>query len=155
MKIVKFNGAAMADVENLYIIAALAQQTNLKNKTIVVVSAKSETTDLLLEAASLASVQNEFYKEKLKIVEQEYLQVVKELIPIVEQSSVLCKVKKMCNELENLCEGVSMISELSAKVEAKIVSYGELLTSVILSAKLESLQTPCRKSDISMRSSGL
>ncbi len=147
MKIVKLNDAALADVENLYIIAAIAQQANAKNKTIVVVSAKRETTDLLMQAASLASEQNELYKEKLKIVEHEYLQIVKELIPLVEQSAILSCVKKMCNELESLCEGVSLVSDLSTKVEENVLFYAELLPSFILSAKLQSLQIAHEWSD--------
>ncbi len=147
MKIVKLNGAAMADVENLYIIVALSQQANAKNKTIVLVSAKNQIKDLLLKAANQAYLQDESYREKLQLVEQEYLQVVKELIPIVEQSAVLSRVKKMCNELESLCEGVSMVLELSSKVEDRILSYAELLPSYILSAKLQSLQIAHEWSD--------
>ncbi|MGQ0827704.1 MAG: amino acid kinase family protein [Bacteroidota bacterium] len=140
MKLLKFDGAALSSVENLYIIVALAQQANAKNKTIVVVSSKSEISNLLKEAANRAAAQNELYKEKLKAVEREYVQLVKELIPIVAQSAVLSRVKKMCNELENLCEGVFLVSELSAKVEDRIASYGEILSSYILSAKLQSLE---------------
>lgn len=140
MKLLKFNGAALSSVENLYIIVALAQQANAKNKTVVVVSSKNEMSNLLKEAAEQAVEQNELYKEKLKTVEQEYLQLVKELIPVVEQSAVLSRVKKMCNELENLCEGVFLVSELSAKVEDRIASYGEILASYVLSAKLQSLE---------------
>jgi len=147
MKILKFNGAALSSVENLYIIVALAQQANAKNKTIVVVSAKQNTTDLLREAASFAASQNELYKEKLKMVELEYLKLAKELIPIVEQSAVLSRVKKMCNELENLCEGVFLVSELSPKVEDRISSYGETLASYVLSAKLQSLEIVHQWSD--------
>lgn len=147
MKILKFNGAALSSVENLYIIVALAQQANAKNKTVVVVSSKNEISNLLKEVAEQAAEQNELYREKLKTVEQEYLQLVKELIPIVEQSAVLSRVKKMCNDLENLCEGVFLVSELSAKVEDRIASYGEILASYVLSAKLQSLEIAHQWSD--------
>ncbi|MBA3706133.1 MAG: bifunctional aspartate kinase/homoserine dehydrogenase I, partial [Bacteroidetes bacterium] len=106
---------------------------------ITVVSAMSGITDLLIDAATFAASQNEQYKEKLKTVESEHLKLVRELIPMAEQSAVLSRVKNMCNEMENLCEGIFLIAELSARAKDRIVSYGELLSSIILSAKLESL----------------
>lgn len=142
MKILKLSDTAMSDVENLYILLAFARQASPKGKIIFSVSAKSDTSDLLMEAAKLASVQNELYKGKLKKVEQESLQLVRELIPLTEQSAVLSRIKKMCNELEDLCEGVFLVSDLSLKVKDRVISYGDLLSSYTLSAKLRSLEIP-------------
>lgn len=147
MKILKINGAALSSVENLYIVIALARQANAQHKTIIVVSAKQGTTDLLKGAAGLAVLQNELYKEQLHILEREYLQAAKELIPITEQSPVLSRIKKMCNELEDLCEGVFLVSELPAKVKDRIISYGDVISSYVLSAKLQSLAISHQWSD--------
>jgi bifunctional aspartokinase / homoserine dehydrogenase 1 len=93
----------------------------------------------LLEAATLASVGDISYKEKLRVIEQRHLAVVKELIPLDKQSSVLSMVKKRCNEIEDTCNGVFLLKELSMRTKDSIMSYGELLSSQIFAAKLKTV----------------
>ena len=105
----------------------------------VVVSALGGTTDVLIDAGKLAAAGNETYKEKLNSIEQRHLQTVKDLIPVAAQSAILSEVKTRINELEAICEGVFMLGELSARTLDRIVSFGELLSSIIISHKLKSL----------------
>src|SRR5258708_7494264 len=77
----------------------------------------------------------------LRIVEQRHLEAVKHLLPLTRQSSVLSMVKTKCNEIEDICNGVFLLSELSDRTRDKIVSYGELLSSLIISARFEALET--------------
>jgi len=55
-------------------------------------------------------------------------------LPIQQQSATLSIVKQLINELEANCEGLSMLKELSPRMKDKIVCYGELLSSKIISA---------------------
>jgi aspartokinase len=57
---------------------------------------------------------------------------VKALIPVTQQSSVLSWVKQRCNEIEDICNGVFLLGELSARTKDRIVSFGELLSSKII-----------------------
>jgi aspartokinase/homoserine dehydrogenase 1 len=94
---------------------------------------------MLIRAAQLASSGDESYKEKLQEVERRHLETVKTLLPLTRQSSLLSLVKTRCNEIEDICSGVFLLSELSARTQDKIVSYGELLSSIIVSARFDSL----------------
>lgn len=138
MHVLKFGGTSVANSKNIEKVVEIVQQASQKNKTFVVVSAMSGVTDLLIESANLAANQNENYKEKLKTIELRHLAAVKELIPLNEQSAVLSQIKKMCNEIENLYEGIFLISELSVRAKDRIVSYGELLSSILISSKFNS-----------------
>ena len=138
MQVLKFGGTSVANSENILKIVEIVQQAAVKNKTFVVVSAMSGVTDLLIESAHLAANQKEEYKEKLKIIELRHLTSVKEMIPLNEQSSVLSQIKKLCNEIENLCEGIFLINELSVRAKDRIISYGELLSSLLISEKFKS-----------------
>jgi aspartokinase/homoserine dehydrogenase 1 len=62
---------------------------------------------------------------------------VKALIPAAQQSSLLSLVKKSCNEIEDICNGIFMLGELTARTKDRISSYGEWLSSQIVSAKLK------------------
>src|ERR1700741_4231863 len=106
MQVLKFGGTSVANAENIQKTIAIVQKALAKDKTMVVVSALGGTTDVLIDAGKLAAAGNEQYKEKLSTLEQRHLQTIKELIPVAQQSSALSEVKKMCNELEAVCEGV-------------------------------------------------
>src|SRR5205085_1830145 len=65
---------------------------------------------------------------------QRHISTVKELIPVQQQSALLSLVKKMCNEIEDLCNGIFLLNELSLRTVDKLLSYGELLSSQIVTA---------------------
>jgi aspartokinase/homoserine dehydrogenase 1 len=133
MQVLKFGGTSVANAENINKVAAIVQQAVQRGKTIVVVSALGGTTDNLLQSGALAAAGDEKYKELLQALEQRHLVAVKTLIPVTRQSAVLSWVKQRCNEIEDICNGVFLLGELSARTKDRIVSYGELLASRIIS----------------------
>ena len=140
MQVLKFGGTSVANSENINKTVAIVKQALQKDKTIVVVSALGGTTDMLIDAVKLAAAGNEEYKDKLKTIENRHLQAVRELIPVEQQGATLSLVKKKCNELESICEGAFLLHEATARTIDNIMSYGELLSSLIISARLNALQ---------------
>ena len=145
MQVLKFGGTSVGNAKNMNVVVSIVQE-KLKlaikadnDQILIVLSALGGITDALLEAATLASEGDQVYKEKLIAIEQRHLATVKELIPLDKQSSVLSMVKKRCNEIEDTCNGVFLLKELSSRIKDSVVSYGELLSSQIFAAKLKSL----------------
>ncbi len=134
MQVLKFGGTSVANAENINKVIAITRQTLTKDRTILVASALGGVTDALIDAGALAAAGDESYKEKLQEVEQRHLDTVKALIPITRQSSVLSFVKTRCNEIEDICNGVFLLSELSDRTRDKIASYGEWMSSQIIFA---------------------
>ena len=140
MQVLKFGGTSVANAANINKAISIVQKAVKKNtNTVIVVSALGGITDALLEAATLACEGDDIYKEKLHIMEQRHLTAVKDLMPLDQQSSVLSMVKKRCNQIEDICNGVFLLRELSLRTKDSIISFGELLSSLIFSAKLKSL----------------
>lgn len=137
MQVIKFGGSSVASAENINKVVDIVKSKAGTGKVAVVVSALGGITDLLLQCANLAATGNETYKTSLQEIEARHLNTVKELIPVTQQSSVLSAVKKMCNEIEDICNGIFLLGELSERTKDKIVSYGELLSSQIIAAKLK------------------
>jgi len=138
MQVLKFGGTSVANAENINKVTSIVQQAiaRMQNgKTIVVVSALGGVTDVLLQSGSLAASGDESYKDLLQKIEQRHLEAVKALIPVTQQSSVLSWVKQRCNEIEDICNGVFLLGELSARTKDRIVSFGELLSSKIVAAR--------------------
>ncbi len=137
MQVLKFGGSSVASAENITKVVAVIKSRISLGKTVVVVSALGGVTDLLLQCANLAAAGNETYKTSLLEIESRHLNTVKDLIPVTQQSSVLSNVKKSCNEIEDICNGIFLLEELSDRTKDKIVSYGELISSQIIAARLK------------------
>ncbi|MDQ3682747.1 MAG: bifunctional aspartate kinase/homoserine dehydrogenase I [Bacteroidota bacterium] len=133
MQVLKFGGTSVANAENINKVVAIVKESGTKDKTVVVVSALGGVTDLLLDAAALASEANELFKNKLATIEQRHIETVKLLIPVAQQSRVLSLVKKSCNEIDDICNGIFLLGELTARSKDRISSYGEWLSSQIIS----------------------
>ncbi len=132
MKVLKFGGTSVANPENINKVKSIIQ-TSPDEKLAVVVSAFGGITDVLLNALQQASDQNNTYKIGLEQIEQRHIEIIKELIPVQNQSAILSKVKSDLNILETLLEGSFLIGEITPKLSDKIVSHGELLSSYIIS----------------------
>jgi len=132
MNVLKFGGSSVANSTSIKKVLDIIHKESEKQPIYAVVSALGGVTDLLLKAGKEASSNNEDYKNTLSEIENRHLDTVKDLIPVVSQSSIISKIKSELNKLESLCEGVFLLSELSPKTEAVIASFGEMLSSYII-----------------------
>jgi aspartokinase/homoserine dehydrogenase 1 len=143
MQVLKFGGSSVANASNINKVIDIVKEKIKTDKTIVVVSAFGGITDILLQCSQLAADGDEGYKQKLQEAELRHLSTVKELITITQQSAVLSLVKTLCNEIEDICTGIFLLKELSERTRDRIVSYGEILSSKIIAAKLNTDAIAC------------
>ncbi|UGU16178.1 bifunctional aspartate kinase/homoserine dehydrogenase I [Sinomicrobium kalidii] len=133
MKVLKFGGSSVADAERIKLVKKIVENNAKDNKQIIVVSAFGGVTDLLLRAADQASLRDENYTQILEQLEKHHLTTIQELLPVASQSKALSAVKRELNTLETLLEGAFLIGETTPKLLDKILGYGELLSSYIIS----------------------
>lgn len=141
MQVLKFGGTSVANADNINKVVAIVQQVIQRDKTVVVVSAFGGVTDSLLKAGDLAAIADESYKDLLATIERRHIDAVKVLVPVAKQSSILSWVKQRCNEIEDICNGVFLLGELSDRTRDRIVSFGELIASQIVTARLKAAGT--------------
>ena len=103
----------------------------------IVVSALGGVTDKLIRCGQLAEQGKEEYKNLLQEIEVRHLDTIRQLFPITAQSGQISQLKKKLNALENLCDGIFQVAELSPRTLDKIMSYGELMSCVIVAEKLK------------------
>ncbi len=138
MQVLKFGGSRVANAENIKKVIAIVKEKIKTDTTLVVVSALGGVTDLLLNASTEAAMGNEDYKDKLQEIENRHIETVRALIPITNQSAVLSFVKTNCNEMEDICNGIFLLREVSDRTKDRMASYGELLSSKIIATALQS-----------------
>jgi len=124
MKVLKFGGTSVGTTENIKTLLKLVQEERKNANPVVVLSAMSGVTNLLLEMAELAE-KGENYQDQLKNIEQKHFDVVKALLPAAAQNPILTKLKIHFNELEDALQAVSSLKELSLRTKDFIVSFGE------------------------------
>lgn len=137
MRVLKFGGTSVANAQNIKLVLDIVIDKAKDEKLVVVVSAFSKVTDLLQLASQKAAAGDESFKEILLEIEKKHLDALKEFIPISEQSSLLSHVKRIVNHLETLLDGCFLLGELSNRTSDTILSFGELLSSYIISEALK------------------
>ena len=138
MKVLKFGGTSVGTVESInQVIQILQENLNEGYKIAVVYSAMGGVTNRLIEIGKLAATSDLEYLQLLKLVEDRHFAAVRGLIDVKNQSSAIAKVKGLLNELEDLLRGVFLIKELSARTNDFIISFGERLSTTIVTEALK------------------
>ncbi|RBL91597.1 bifunctional aspartate kinase/homoserine dehydrogenase I [Chitinophaga flava] len=139
MQVLKFGGTSVGSAKAIDQVCDILKKHKPAGRFAIVVSALGGTTDKLIRCGQLAGQSQEQYKSVLQEIETRHLDTIRELFPITAQSGIISQLKKKLNTLENLCDGVFQVGELSARSLDKIMSYGELISCVIVAEKLKQL----------------
>lgn len=138
MVVLKFGGTSIADVQALKKLGSIVlEKYNSYNSPIItVVSAVGGTTDLIEKAIDQAEQKNKSYLtvvQQIKDLHQPFL----EFIPI--EANLKQDLTQDFEDLETILGGVFLIGEASLRTRDKVLGYGELLSSKLLNAYLNSL----------------
>ena len=126
MQVLKFGGSSVGSVEAIHQMVSIVSTSLQKEKTVVVISAMSGVTDLLLLLAQSAAQGSASYTSIIDSIEKKHIEVVKALIPSDEQAATLELVKQLIKELSTASASMFQLKELSLQLQDTIISYGEL-----------------------------
>ncbi len=135
MKVLKFGGTSVGTVESLHNVKAIVEAC--EEPVIVVVSALGGITDQLINTAKLAAKGDISHLENYARIVDRHRKVIEGIVPASEQLEVLSIVNPLLEELGNIYRGVSLIKDLSDRTLDIVVSYGERISSVIVSHIIE------------------
>jgi aspartokinase/homoserine dehydrogenase 1 len=135
MKVLKFGGSSVGTPDCILKVKSIVESQ--AEPSVVVVSAFQGITDQLIRVSKLAMEREQSYKDLLTEIEQRHYQAVKELFRVNQQSNILAGIKVLINELEDTLHGVFLLQDLTAKTQDTIVSFGERLSSFIISLKID------------------
>ena len=138
MKVMKFGGTSVGSVESILSLKRIVEEAASNERVIVVVSALGGITDKLIKTADLAVNGNmEFNSEFRKIVERHH-SLIDTVIPNKsERATLLEEVDMLLGELNNIYQGLALINNMTPKSEATIVSYGERISSRIVTSLID------------------
>lgn len=139
MHVLKFGGSSVANAENIKKVVHIVTQNNYPEQ-IVVVSAMKGVTDKLIDLGLKAHQSEKAYEDLLQSLLDQHIEAANQLLPVATRSSCLSMIMQQFNELEDICQSVFRLQELSPATKDRIVSFGELLSSKIISAYLASIE---------------
>jgi aspartokinase/homoserine dehydrogenase 1 len=137
MKIIKFGGSSVANHDNIKRVFSILQDKLKYHEIAVVFSAFGGVTESLLRIAQLAREGDESYRDILQTLEEKHLTLVRQLIGVHTQSTVMTYVKVRFKELEDLFHGIFLIKENSARTLDYVASFGERLSAFILAESMQ------------------
>ncbi|MCD8041929.1 MAG: bifunctional aspartate kinase/homoserine dehydrogenase I [Tannerellaceae bacterium] len=132
MKVLKFGGTSVGSVKSILNVKKIVEA--IEEPVVVIVSALGGITDKLLHTSVLASKGDPAYEKELSGIIARHMDVIE---GVITNDEVRREVQKqtvvLLDELSNIYKGVYLINDLSAKTSDTIVSYGERLSSLIIS----------------------
>ena len=138
MKILKFGGTSVANANNIKLVLSIVENTAATStKLVIVVSAFSGVTDLLILAASKAASKDITFKDVVSQIEGKHNEAIEELIISSQQKPLLEAINSDINHLKTLLDGCFLLGELSNRTSDTIMGFGELLSSQIIAKALE------------------
>ena len=139
MRILKFGGTSVGSVESIkQVIAIIENHRQNGDEIAVVLSAMGGVTNQLIEIGRMAITGETDYMELVRRIEDRHFNIIKALIPVKEQGKVVAHVRGIINELEDLLRGVSLIRELTPRTHDLITSFGERLSTTIITECVKS-----------------
>lgn len=130
MKVLKFGGTSVGTVDSLRNVKAIVEQNS--DRVIVVVSALGGLTDKLIATAKAAAEGSDYTADYQAMIDRHH-NIIEGIVPEDFREEVNMKVDTLLEELGNIYKGVSLIRDLSPRTLDIIVSYGERLSSTIIS----------------------
>ena len=137
MKVLKFGGTSVGSADNINKVIEIVRNSSKEDKVTVVVSAVGGITDKLLNTASKAVEKDSSYKDGFEHIKTIHLTIVDQLITTDAHSMVTEIINGRLASLERLLDGIYLINELSPKTTDKLLSFGEQMSSFIISEAMK------------------
>ena len=147
MIVCKFGGTSVQDAEAM---TRLAQIIGARRKLqpVVVASAMGKTTNQLLEVAQTASRgKRQDALDLLAKIKEKHLRESQKLGIAVTEDWVFETIQTYFKEMRDLVKGLAALGELTPRIMDAIASYGERLSTAILTQVLENNGMPAQLMD--------
>lgn len=134
MKVLKFGGTSVGSVKSMLLLQRIVEKEAKKQPVIVVVSALGGITDSLIATSQLAKNGDERWKELFdEMVDRHHKMVDTIITDPQSREQLFTTIDALFEQLRSIYFGVFLIRDLSEKTQNAIVSYGERLSSNIVS----------------------
>lgn len=142
MLVLKFGGTSVGSAQAILQLISILQHKKDSGPMVVVVSAMSGVTDKLIQLFQKAAAHEDTYHQAIRQLEEQHMVTIEQLVPIQFQIEIKGEIKLIFRELEDICKGIFLLDEVSDGTKARIMAFGELLSSAVISEALRHYDLP-------------
>jgi bifunctional aspartokinase / homoserine dehydrogenase 1 len=131
MKVLKFGGYAIDSGENILKVKKIVDSQS--GLVVIVVSALHGITDKLVELSRMAATRDKNFFRLHNEIEIKHHQIIDSLFEEPLRTQVTGHIDALLKDLISIINGVYQLNDLTAKIQDKILSYGEIMSAYIIS----------------------
>ena len=141
LQVMKFGGTSVGDAECIRRAAEIVFDAAKSNSVVVVVSAMSGVTNRLIAAAQKASSgdRDEVNDLPTALRDQHFTAATILVKDSSLQAELKTELERITSEVANLCQGISLLRELTPRAHATVSSIGERLSARLMAATLREM----------------
>ncbi len=141
--VMKFGGTSVGSAERMRAAAGIVIEERRKRPVLIVVSAMSKVTDLLLDTLRHAEGGDRpGVEENVRALRARHLETCRELLPAEFQEAAIAEIGELIAEFERIAGGILMLAERPPRSVDEAVAIGERLAALLIAAFLNSQGTP-------------
>lgn len=143
----KFGGTSVGSPQAIANVAKIvADAHNNGDRVVVVVSAMSKVTDMLLESVQLAADGDKWgFLSLSRKMRDKHEDAINQLMePSDARERILLEINKLSNAHVELCNAIVVLGEVTPRIIDAIVSFGERMSSRLVAAVLQEHGLPAK-----------
>ena len=137
--VMKFGGTSVGSAERMRVAARISAEQKKIRPTLIVVSAMSKITDLLLDSMRCAEAGDRTGLDaSVRTIEQRHAQACRELIPESRLPAALAAIEELLTAFRRITGGMLMLNDRPPRSVDEALAIGERLSALLVAAHLES-----------------
>jgi aspartokinase/homoserine dehydrogenase 1 len=141
--VMKFGGTSMGTADRIRVAARLSTEQHARRPVVIVVSAMSGVTDLLLDSLRKAEAGDQADLDtNLDKLARRHVEACRALLPPGHRDGVLPKLHSLLCEFSRIARGCLMLGERPPRSIDEAVAIGERLSALLIAEFLESEGIP-------------
>jgi len=142
MHIVHIKGELLGDAKDMVVLLQQSAKLVQESSCILLITGKLTTERKLESIAQSAADAATDFSALLTELETGYLQLAREVVPVIHQGTTLSFIRKKFNDIDDLCKGIQLLGECPAKTLQLISSTPALIMVQLCHAACKALEIP-------------
>jgi aspartate kinase len=139
----KFGGTSMGSADRIAVASRLTSEQRAKRPVVVVVSAMSKVTDLLLDSLRKAEAGDQADLDaNLEKLSAKHREACRGLLPKEKQDEAIAGLESLINEFARIAKGVMMLGERPPRSVDEAIAVGERLSAFLMARHMEAQGIP-------------
>lgn len=135
MKVLKFGGTSVGTVDSLRNVKRIIE--GIEGPSVTVVSALGGLTDRLIATARMAAAGDTHYLEEMEAIRERHRLIIEGVVEEGKKDETHSTVAELLDGLSRLYDGIALIGDLPEKTLDIAVSFGERMSSHIVTSMIE------------------